>query len=123
VTREDPRQIFGRFVCDPAPPSATNLQVVGYLGTWGDSLLIRFRIDPGDFDSLLQHGNFQRINEPGWADVARGHLSEWLPECESPTFFEQRPVKCRREPGVNLVFLMVNTNRDQCWFRYVHPGP
>ena len=86
-------------------------------------MLIRFRIDPDDFGSLLRQGSFQSIRDSAGTDLARGHFSESLLDCESPTFFEQRPVKCRREPGVNLVFLMVNPRRDECWFRYVHPGP
>lgn len=123
VARQDPRSLFRRFVCDPAPASVASLQASGYLSPGGDAMLIRFRIGPEDFDRLLQRGGFHFIQDPALADVARGHFSASLADCESPTFFEQRPVKCRRAPGVNLVFLMANSARSECWFRFVHPGP
>lgn len=123
IARLNQPRIFREFVCDPIPPSVREIKGTGYLSMSGDSLLIRFHIAPEEFESLLRQGPFQPLNKPSDINIARSHFSSALAECESPEFYVQSPIRNRRPPGLNMVYLMVSPDHGRCWFSYIHPGP
>jgi hypothetical protein len=107
LSKKEPRKMFEKFVCDPAPESITEIKASGIIAFAGGQAKIAFRINSVDMQTLIQRGRFKPIDDSA---------PEWVRNF-TPQSGENITLRyMQNNRGTSESALFVADNGENCWY-------
>lgn len=110
VSKEKPEAVFREFVCDPIPPSVSDVHAGGSIAFAGGNVVVDFTIEDRDQEILLRQGRFS---------IPDKHDTEWI--APNDPFGSQggSAAFVRHEKGTSQIALYLAKNSHRARLQYI----
>lgn len=110
VSKEKPEKVFRDFVCDPMPPSVSDLKAGGGIAFAGGNVVVDFTIEDRDRETLLRQGKFSTPDK---------HDAEWIAPNDPFGGEGGSTAFVRRVEGMSQIALYLAKNSNRARLQYI----